>query len=466
MIKKVASGVLFSMLLVGTVLVTGIPTKAQVATPSQAVITVSGIPTGTKFLVVEVTVDSTVITLGGVTSDSGGAAFSDSRSVAVGVFSDSDLPATLALTVGLNGVAVGTSSFTVGMVLDKFGTGGVAITGASAMSNVSSVMVASSTSSSSSSSSTTGGTTGTGSLSANTITVMLNGQNLNSAEGVNVTLSFGTEGVATLDTTGLTFMGTGTTPIATEVKGTLISAIWSGSITDAEATFTAMLKPGTMTGSTTISVSKVELSGGTDVTSNIVATVTPSSVTNSGSTTMAGTFSLIGPTSVVGPGKAAIAFSASGVTSTMSATLNDSPVSFFSNNTVGVAIVDLSKASGGTLPLTLKIGGESVSLDSITVTSGSPGKGPKVSSARAQNGSSSTILRVLGSKFGKDATSIEIVPTDRVADSVNVKGKVIKAVFSSSECIPSGSFVNVSTGNGTAAKKIKTSGSCSNPLVE
>ena len=131
----------------------------------------------------------------------------------------------------------------------------------------------------------------------------------------------------------------------------------------------------------------------------------------------------------------------------------------------GVAIVDLSSAMG-TLPLTLAVttGGTTTNVDlgSVSVTTGS-GKAPKVNSAVAVNKSAKTKLTVTGKKL--TGGSIAIVPTDRdTSADPSVKGSLIKANFSSSECIPNGSFVNVTTAGGTAAKKIKVRGSCSNSL--
>ena len=103
-----------------------------------------------------------------------------------------DLPATVKLTVDLTGVAAGMSAVSVGKVLDMLGTGGVEVTGTMASVDVSSVVVASSSTSSTSTSTTSSSssTGGAGMLSADTITVTVNGQALNSTNAVNVTLAF------------------------------------------------------------------------------------------------------------------------------------------------------------------------------------------------------------------------------------------------------------------------------------
>ncbi len=452
MVRRATLGV-FSMLLI-LVCVGFIPAaNAQTATPSKAVITVSGIPAGTKSFAVEVTVDATVLKLGGVLSDSGGAAFSDGGSKGVGIFSDMDFPATVKLTVDLTGVTAGMSALSVGNVLDMLGTSGAAITGAMAADDIDLVTVASSTSSSSSSGSST---SGSGMLSADTITITINGQALNSTNGLNVTLAFGTNGVATVDTAGLTFTGMGAIQVLTEVKDNVLTAAWDGTITDAKVVLTAMLKAGTTGGTSTISVSKVEVAGKTDVTSSVASTVSPSSVTNSGGgTTSGGSFALIGPTSVTGPGKAAIAISASGVKKGQIVKLNGSTVTLSKDEKSGVAIVDLSKAMGS-LALSLEVGKSMVDLGSLTVKAGT-GTVPKVGAATANNKSSGASLKITGSGFTKTGTIVTLVPGSAVSVA-KVTSMSISA--SPSKCIPSGSFVNVTTAGGTGAKKVKTHGSC------
>lgn len=463
MIKKATSGMLVMLLLSGMFYMPF--AKAQTASPAQAVITVSDVPTGTQGLAVEVTVDTTVVTLGSATSSvSGALAVTGSMSEGVGVISTSgDLPTSFTITVPLTGVAAGTSMFAVGNVLDKIG--GTAITGASAMADTSSVTVASSsTSTSTSSTSSTGGAGGK--LSADTITITVNGQAVAETSALNVTLSFSDPTVATLDT-GVTFMGTGASQLLTDVDATknVLTAVWSGSITDSAAVLTAMLKPGSKAGTTMISVSKVEAAGGTDVTGSVAATVDPSSVTNgasSSSTSSGVTFSFIGPTEVTGPGKAAFAVSVSG-TKPSSATINGAKVNFVSSD-VGIAIVTVP--ASGKLSLSLTAAGMATALGDVTVNAGE-GKKPKVTSASAQNKSSKTTLKVAGRKFSKEETTVEIVPTDRESTAVKVtKGKAIKATYASSECIPKGSYVNVSTPGGVGAANIKVRGSCSNKLVE
>lgn len=463
MVRKATLG-MFLTLLVLVCLGTSITAaNAQTATPSQAVITVSGVPTGTTGLAVSVTVDTGVVTLGSAsTSVSGGLAVTGSMSEGVGILSTSgDLPASFTITVPLTGVAAGTSMVAVGSVLDKIG--GTEIAGATASVDVSSVTVASSsTSSTSTTSSSSSSTGGTGMLSADTVTITINGQALSATNAVNVTLAFGTNGVATVDTASPTFMGTGASQLLTSINGNVVTAVWDGAVTDNQVVLTAMLKAGSVSGSTTVSVSKVEVAGGTDVTDSVAATVNPPTVTNSGSggsSTSSGSFVLLGPTTVTGPGKAAIAFSASGLKKGSVVKLNGMTVKLFDNNSVGIGIVKFTGA--GSVPLTLKVGKSEVNLGTLTVTAGS-GTAPKVKSASARNSSSLTKLKVKGSNLS--GATVTIVPTDRSATSTDATDKVINAEYSSDECIPNGSFVNVTTTGGTSAKRVSTKGSCSNSL--
>ena len=468
MVKRATLSVLVMLLLFGLFVTNLTEAKAQTASPSQAVITVSGVPTGTQGLAVEVTVDTAVVTLISATSDvSGALVVTGSMSEGVGIINASgDLPASFTITVPLTGAAAGTSALSVGMVLDMLG--GTEIVGASASVDVSSVTVASSSSTSSSStSSSTGGPGGT--LSADTITVTVNGDSVNSTNALNVTLSFSDSTVATLDT-GVTFMGTGAAQLLTDVntQTNVLTAVWDGTITDGAAVLTAMLKPGTMAGTTTIAVTKVEAAGGLDITESVASTVSPSSVTNSspGGSTDLGTFTFVGPSAVTGPGKAAISFSATGAPSNLTATLNGSKVDFVGDKSVGIAIIDVT-SSDVALSLVVKSGSDSATVDlgTLSVTAGS-GKAPKVTSASAKNKSTGTTLSIKGKKFNKTSTTVEIVPTDKSSSAVKVSGRAVKATYGSSDCIPSGSYVNVTTPGGVSSKKIKVKGSCSNPLVE
>lgn len=459
MLKKATSGALVMLLLFGLFGICLRPeAKAQTANPSQVVVAVSGVPAGTKSLAVEVTVDTAVIKLGSPTNDLGALSLADGGSKGVAILSETDLPSSFSLTVALTAVAVGTSMFALGNVLDMLG--GTAIAGAMASVDKDSVVVSAGTTTSTSS--TTGGAGGM--LSADAITITITGQPVTQTDALVATVGFGTADVAKLATAKPSFMATGASQLLTDVDPATgdVSAAWTGTITDEVVVLTQMIEAGSMAGTTSVSVSKVRAKGGEDITSSVVAAVSPSSVTNSAAVGAGGvSFSLIGPDEVTGPGKAAVAFSISGG-SVMSATLNGAKVDL-SNSGVGIAIVKLPES--GSLDLDLTADGTTVELGTVSVDAGE-GKAPKVNSAVAQNKSSGTKLTVTGKKFSKEDTTVAIVPTDREALKVNVKGAAIKAAYSSSECIPKGSYVNVSTGGGTGAKKIKVRGSCANSLVE
>lgn len=430
--------------------------EAQTASPSQAVISVSGVPTGNMGAAVEVTVNTAVVKLGSSASTdvSGGLVVVDSMSLGVGIISfDADLPASFMITVPLEGVSEGSSALSVGNVLDMLG--GTALTGASASVDVSSVTVGA------------GGGPGTdtgagGNLSADTFTVTITGDSVNTGMALNVTVAFTDSSVVSLDS-GVTFMGTGATQLLTNVDADtgVLSVVWDGAISDNQAVITGMLKPGSMAGTTMINVAKVEASGGIDITDSVAVVVDPDEITNSSSSmTDVGTFTFIGPSTVTGPGKAAFGFKAEDTMGTISATLNGATVSFVAPD-VGVAIVDLP--ASGMLDLMLVVGSTTVDLGDVTVTAGTGTKLPKVRRASANNRSANTKLTVKGSRL--TGGTVEIVPTDRTASSETAKGKSIKATYPSSECIPDGSFVNVTTSAGTDARKIKVKGSCSNSLA-
>ena len=473
MVKKVTC-MLVMLLFCGLIALTCTEAKAQTASPSQAVITVSGVPTGTAGLAVGVTVDTAVVTLSSSASSdvSGSLVVVDSMSAGVGIINTSgNLPASFTITAPFTGVAAGTSMVSVGNVLDMLG--GTAIAGAMATVNISSVTVASSSSTSStsstssSSSSSTGGAGGM--LSADTFTITVTGDAVKQTSALNVTLAFSDSTVANL-ATGVSLMGTGATQLLTDVNvGTgVITAVWDGTITDGMATITGMLTAGSMAGTTNLAVTKVEAAGGNNITANVVAQVDPSSVTNSSTTnTDVGTFTLLGPDSVKGPGKAAIAFSAANTAAGTTAKLNGVKVDFV-DPSVGIAVVDLTGAMGSlNLNLVVTSGGmdTTVSLGKITVDAGS-GKLPSIKTAVAISASNS--LTVTGKKFSKTDTTVTVVPESsaRVADTSKVTATKVKETYPTGECVPTGSYVNVETPAGTASKKVTVKGTCAHPLTE
>lgn len=463
MIKKATSGLLVMLLLYGLFAYSWPSAKAQTATPSQGVITVSGVPASTNGLAVEVTVDTSVVKLGSAASSSvsGALVVVGSMSEGVGIISTSGaLPDSFTITVPFEGVAEGTSMVAVGQVLDMLG--GTAITGASASVDTASVTVGAggSTTSSTSSSSTTGGPGGQ--LSADSFTVTIDGEAVAGTSALNVTVTFSDPQVVSLDT-GVTFMGTGASQLLTDVNVTsgILTVVWTGAVTDNRVVITGMLKAGSKAGTSTITASKVEASGGNDITSAVAVTVDPDSVTNSAVSAGGATFELAGPTSAVGPGKAAFAIEVTSGTAT-SATVNGKSVDFVGTG-VGVVVLDLP--SSGDLDLTLSSGGASVDLGTVTVTAGS-GKAPKVTRAKAKNVASKSILTVTGKGLKGGSATVVPVSSDRVATKSKATGKKVTATFAAEECVPNGSYVNVSTAGGTDAKKVKVKGTCAHPLLE
>ncbi len=245
MVKRATTLLLAMLLVVG--MFSNIPAKAQVATPSQTEITVSGVPAGTTSLAIPVTVDTSVVTLGGASSSvSGSLVVVGSMSEGIGIVSTSgDLPASFTVSAQFTGVAVGTSAVTLGIVADMIG--GTAIAGVTATSPTSSVTVASSSTTTSS----TSGSTGSGTLTPDTFTIMITGEAVKQTSALNVTIAFGDSSIAQLST-GVTVSGTGITSILTDANTTtnVLSAVWSGTSTDGTVTITGMLAPGTMGGTT------------------------------------------------------------------------------------------------------------------------------------------------------------------------------------------------------------------------
>lgn len=464
MIKKATSGLLVMLLLIGFFVYSWPSAKAQTATPSQGVITVSGVPASTNGLAVEVTVDTAVVTLGsGSSSVSGGLVVVGSMSEGVGIISTGGaLPDNFTITVPFTGVAEGTSMVSVGQVLDMLG--GTAIAGASASVDVSSVTVGAG-GGPTSTSSTTGGPGGQ--LSADTFTVTIDGESVATTNALNVTVTFSDPSVVSLDT-GVTFMGTGATQLLTDVNVTtgVLTVVWDGTITDNRAVLTGMLKAGSTAGTSTITVGKVEASGGNDISGAVAVTVDPDEVTNS-STTGPGpggaTFELFGPNAVTGPGKAAFAIKVTGGSGSLSATVNGKAVDFIGSD-AGVVVLDLP--SSGSLDLTLTSGGTDVDLGSVTVNAGS-GKAPSIKRANATNKKKSSKLVVNGKNLKGASATVIPAASDRTATKTNnKKANAFVAKFPADECVPNGSYVNVSTAGGADAKKIKVKGSCAHPLIE
>ena len=96
---------------------------------------------------------------------------------------------------------------------------------------------------------------------------------------LNIKVAPGGQDVAGLNT-GVSFKGTGATPLLTNVDTTtnVITVVWSGGITDGKAIVTGKLKQG-VSAASNFSVIKVEKDGGKDITGDLNITVNLSSST-------------------------------------------------------------------------------------------------------------------------------------------------------------------------------------------
>lgn len=106
--------------------------------------------------------------------------------------------------------------------------------------------------------------------------IALSGSALNSTNGLNitVTISGGTAQLAS----GATLKASGATQLLSDVNTTtnVISVVWSGAITNGEATISGKLAQGSVSSSPILNISKIEAAGGKDITSEVLAVVTTS----------------------------------------------------------------------------------------------------------------------------------------------------------------------------------------------
>ena len=214
----------------------------------------------------------------------------------------------------------------------------------------------------------------------------------------------------------------------------------------------------------------LDMLGGTEIT-GAIASVNANSVTvETPAPTSLGTITLIGTNiTVVGPGKVAVAFSFSEHPDNVTAKINGSKVDFVSNN-VGVAIIDIPASTPVNLNLVVKPDAsaeETATIGNIDVSQNTAkGKPPEINSVTVQNKKTKSRLVLTGKRLSKTDTAFAILPTnlEPMPDST-VMGAVLKATIDVADCIPKGSYINLSTLSGTAAKKIKVHGKCNNPLV-
>jgi hypothetical protein len=106
-----------------------------------------------------------------------------------------------------------------------------------------------------------------------TYTITLNGSDLASTSALNITYSTSANDFS--PASSITFMGTGASLLLSNVDTSkkVISLVWNGAVTDGTITITGNLT-GNVNSSSAITVTKVEKSGGANITSSVQATST------------------------------------------------------------------------------------------------------------------------------------------------------------------------------------------------
>ena len=104
--------------------------------------------------------------------------------------------------------------------------------------------------------------------------IELSGTGLNTATGLNLTLSF-VGGTAQLDS-GVTLKANGASQLLTDVNSTtgIVTVVWTGAIKDGKATISGKIKSGSLSGNPVLNVTKLEASGGVDITSTTKVAIT------------------------------------------------------------------------------------------------------------------------------------------------------------------------------------------------
>jgi len=112
-----------------------------------------------------------------------------------------------------------------------------------------------------------------------TYTIVLKGSDLASTSALNITYSTSASDFS--PASSITFKGTGASLLLSNVDTSkkIISVVWSGAITDSTITITGNLT-GNVNSSSAINVTKVEKSGGVNITSSVQATSSISNPTN------------------------------------------------------------------------------------------------------------------------------------------------------------------------------------------
>ena len=139
------------------------------------------------------------------------------------------------------------------------------------------------------------------------------------------------------------------------------------------------------------------------------------------------------------------------------------------NDKVGIATVDLP-TNENTLNLNLSISKQNqsttINLGSIKIDSGTSNiYPPYIRKAIAVNYPSYTDFQIDGKqfgvrRFGKENTSIQVVPTSTVITNNNLRRRLSRQQLVPTNCIPYGSYVNIAHPAGTTTKKITVIHSC------
>ena len=310
-----------------------------------------------------------------------------------------------------------------------------------------------------------------GGLDKDTVNIKLYGHPINWGSALNIKLSVSNPNVANLSLESPTFNAQSANALLTssDPSSGTVTVLWDGYIPNNEADIEVKLAPGTTKGLTNISVDKVELAGGFDITDKIVVRLDNSTVVNTAGkqVTPLGDFELIDPGTLVSPGRATISFDAQGIPANLVAKLNGEEVSFL--DMTGLAQVTLPH-SGDELKLTLDVtsGNQNklVNLGKVRIIENNGPKFPaRISRVVAYNDTQGPKLRIRGRRFGvrmfgKENTIVKVVPQDVKMSSNKLKrfrgrGKITKA-----NCVQKGSYVNVVHSAGTATKKIHVKGEC------
>jgi hypothetical protein len=181
-----------------------------------------------------------------------------------------------------------------------------------------------------------------------------------------------------------------------------------------------------------------------------------------------GEFTLLDPGKLTASGLAAIAFKAENIPSNLTAKLNGEKVNFLENN-IGVGVVGLP-VDNNELGLTLEVSSGNnkrlVNLGRVKLTKAlSTLYPPIIDRAYIYNQTDGSKLKVYGryfgiGRFGRERVNVEVVPGKPEVSNVNLRRRSTKDNLDSTDCIPEGSYVNISHPAGTTTKKIKVLGKC------